>query len=108
MKAISKALLSTTSQYGRLLNLTYLSIRKLERTMMQILINVPAINKDAYTALGSSSRLVIRLAGVFCFVFSRFTSLLLRENSAASAPEIKKSNTRKTISKTKSNVDPFG
>ena len=55
---------------------------------MQILMNVPAINNDAYTSLGSSSRLVILLAAECCFVFNTLISLLLRENKATSDPEI--------------------
>ena len=50
--------------------------------------NVPAINKDVYTSLGSSSRSVMRRAAICRFVLSIFTSLLVKENKATSAPEI--------------------
>ena len=81
-------------------------MRKLERTIMQILINVPAISKDVYTSFDSSSRSTILLDAGLCFVFNIFISLLFRENKATSAPEIKNDNTIKDNRRSINNVVP--
>ena len=67
---------------------------------------VPAINRDAYTSFGSSSKLIIRLAGTCCFVFSIFISFFFNENNATSAPEIVKASSSKTTSKIAKKVVP--
>jgi L-lactate permease len=63
-------------------------IRKLDSTIMQILIKVPAINKVVKTSFDSSRRSTILLDAGCCFVFSILISLLFSENNATSAPEI--------------------
>ena len=79
-------------------------IRKLESTMMLILIKIPAIISEAYTSFGSLSKLTIRLAAGCCFVFSIFISLLLSEKKATSAPEIVNVSNNNTIKSITSKV----
>jgi hypothetical protein len=76
--------------------------------MRQIFTSVPAINSEANTSLGSSSNFTIRFAETCCFVFSKFTSFLFRENKATSAPEMMNISSNKIISVIAKKVVPFG
>jgi hypothetical protein len=67
---------------------------------------VPAIIKEAYTSFDSSNKVTMRFADECCFVFSIFTSLLLRENNATSAPEIVNVSSNKTPNETAKKVVP--
>ena len=76
--------------------------------MMQILKNVFAISIEVYTDFRSSNKLTIRFAAVCCFVFNMFTSLLVKENKATSAPETTKLNSNKASKTMIKNVVPCG
>ena len=76
--------------------------------MIQILTKVPPMRSDAYTSLGSSSRVTIFLAALCCFVFSILMSFLFNENKATSAPEMVKDNNNSTIKVIARKVVPCG
>ena len=76
--------------------------------IMQIFMNVPAISNEVYTSFGSSRRSVIRFAAECCFVFNMFTSLLVKENKATSAPDTTKLNNSKASKTMIKNVVPCG
>jgi hypothetical protein len=63
--------------------------------MIAILSNMLAINRDARSALGSSSRLTILLQELSCFVFRIFISLSLKEKNAIRDPDTINDMTRK-------------
>ena len=75
---------------------------------MQILINVLAISNEAYTSLGSSRRLIMRLAAGCCFVFKHIHIFFIQRKQATSAPEIVKVSNNKTPSRITSKVVPCG
>ena len=75
---------------------------------MQIFMNVPAISNEVYTSFGSSRRSVIRFAAACCFVFNMFTSLLVKENKATSAPDTTKLISSKASKTMIKNVVPCG
>jgi hypothetical protein len=106
-KAINSALSKITMRGEILSKLKNLSIRKFDKRIMQIEMNVPDNNSDAYTSLGSSRRSVIRRAAECCFVFNILISLLLKENKATSAPDIKKIRTSKSTRSTRRKVEPW-
>ena|SRR5688500_7056694 len=75
---------------------------------MQILKKVLAISREANTSLGSSRKLIMRLAAGCCLVFKTFISFSLSENIATSAPEIVKVSNNNTASRTTNKVIPCG
>ena len=75
---------------------------------MQIFMNVPAMSSDVYTSFGSSRRSVIRFAAACCLVFNMFTSLLVKENNATSAPDTTKLNNNKASKTITKKVVPCG
>jgi hypothetical protein len=83
-------------------------IKKPASTMIQILKNVLAINRDAKTSFGSSRKLIMRRAAGCCLVLSTFMSFSLSEKMATSAPEIVKESINSAASNIISSVIPCG